>query len=262
MPERVTKNRVLEFLESLSEEGGACSNGRLRGKLEWDEEFYWRVQGKLVEEGKIVPGRGRGGSVRLTEGDVPENEAAASPLNGSSSERIAERDLYEPMRSTIETTWVKRFGYDDVRVEETHSRGSKKTGGTFTRPDITVIGVRRYVFLQKRIEAITFEIKPADSIGIIGVLEAVAHREASHMAYVIFACPRSSFESSVESERIFELAQKFGVGLVVAESPKQVETWEIIIDAVRHEPDPARLDRFLGDLPNDTLKKQIHKWMT
>jgi hypothetical protein len=262
MPERVTGNRLKEFIDALAAAGGACGNGRLRTALSWDEEFYWRVQGKLVEEGRIAPGRGRGGSVRISESDAISAAIKHDAVDLVTTERLAERDLYAPIRATIDATWIKRFGFDGVKVEETHSQGSKKTGGTFTRPDITVIGLRQYVFLPKRLEAITFEIKPADSVGIMGVLEAVAHREASNLAYVIFAVSRLKFDESIEAERIFELAQKFGVGLIAVENPDRVETWEIIIDAVRHEPDPARLDRFLNDLPNDALKKQIHKWMT
>lgn len=276
MPERVTINRIKDFIACLETLGGSSGNGRLREALKWDEEFYWRVQGKLIEDGRIIPGRGRGGSVRLTiaesEGeDIREPEveevgtatvemAANGPV--ASRRRAIERPLYEPIKATIEATWIKRFGFDDVRVEETHSQGSRQTGGTFTRPDITVAGIRRYVFLPKRLEIVTFEIKPSEAVGIMGVLEAIAHREAAHRSYVIYALSRAAFETSVEAERIIELAQKFGVGLILTEDPAEVETWEILIDAIRHEPDPARLDRFLGDLPSEALKKQLHKWIT
>lgn len=268
MPERVTDNRIKEFIECLEGLGGASGNGHLREELKWDKEFYWRVQGKLIEEGRIVPGRGKGGSVRLTVAESKADsgtaaiETPAAETAASTRRRVVERPLYEPIKATIETTWIKRFGFDDVKVEETHSRGSKPTGGTFTRPDLTVAGIRRYVFLPKRLELITLEIKPAEAVGIVGVLEAIAHREAAHRSYVIFALSRIAFENSAEAERIIELAQKYGIGLVLAEDPAEVETWEILIDAIRHEPDPARLDRFLGDLPNEALKKQLHKWIT
>jgi hypothetical protein len=271
MPERLTANRIKEFVDCLEQLGGSSGNGRLREALNWEEEFYWRVQGKLIEEGRIVPGRGRGGSVRLTvaesEPDVAEiaaddTEAEANELSTPTRRRAVERSLYEPIKRTIESKWIKRFGFDDVRVEETHSRGSKQTGGTFTRPDITAVGIRRYVFLPKRLEIITFEIKPAGAVGIMGVLEAIAHREAAHLSHVMFCTSREEFNTSAEAERINELAQKYGVGLVLTEDSGQVETWEILIDAVRHEPDLARLDRFLGDLPNEALKRQLHKWIT
>jgi hypothetical protein len=268
MPERVTSNRLKEFVACLEELGGASGNRKLRDALQWDEEFYWRVQGRLVSDGKIVPGRGQGGSVRLTIAET-EPEPLDEPPTELGNERKAtpnrksvERPLYKPIKTTIETRWIERFGFDDVLIEETHSQGSKLTGGTFTRPDITAAGVRTYVFLPKRLEIITFEIKPKEAVGIMGVLEAVAHREAAHRSYVMFAISRAAFESSAEAERIFELAQKYGIGLVLTEDPSQVETWEIVLDAIRHEPDPARLDRFLGDLPSETMKRQLHKWKT
>ena len=193
---------------------------------------------------------------------MPEQRDLSEIPGGPRRRKPTERSLYEPIKATIETTWIKRFGFDDVRVEETHSQGSKQTGGTFTRPDLTVAGIRQYVFLPKRLEIITFEIKPVESTDIMGVLEAVAHHEAAHRSYVIYALARGDFERSAEAERIIELAQKYGIGLVLAENPDEVETWEILLDAIRHEPDPARLDRFLGDLPSEALKKQLHKWTT
>jgi hypothetical protein len=173
---------------------------------------------------------------------------------------LTERDLYSPLKTSIAGKWINRFGLDDVMVEETHSRGSKDTGGTYTRPDITVAGIRRYVYLPKRLEIITFEVKPAEAASIMGVLEAIAHREAAHRSYVIYALSRANFDKAAEGERILELSQKYGVGVLLAEKPSEVETWEIVVDAVRHEPDPARLDRFLGDLPVEKMKQQLSKW--
>jgi hypothetical protein len=149
---------------------------------------------------------------------------------------------------------------DDVLVDETHSRGSKDTGGTFTRPDITAVGIRSYVYLSKRLEVVTFEVKPADAVTIMGILEAIAHREGAHRVYVMYATSRVKFDAASDGERIMELAQKYGVGVVLTENPEDVEGWEIVLDAIRHEPDPARLDRFLADLPGDNMKKQLSKW--
>jgi hypothetical protein len=154
------------------------------------------------------------------------------------------------LKEAIESKWIKRFGFDDVRVEETHSQGKKDTGGTFTRPDITAAGIKTYVYLSKRLEIMTFEVKRAEAISVTAVLEAIAHREAAHRSYVIYSTSRSKFEKAPEADRITELGQKYGIGIILAEKPDEVESWEILLDALRHEPDPARLDRFLGDLPN------------
>jgi hypothetical protein len=258
MPERITSNRLTDFLTALEQQGGSSGNRNLRQHLGWDEEFYWRVQGKLIESGEITTGRGKGGSVRRTKTEPEEPSVTTRTIPSPTKPR--ERDSYARLKEAIEKTWINRFAFDEFRVEETHSRGSKDTGGTFTRPDITAAGVRRYVYLSKRLEIVTFEVKLGTAVDVMGVLEAIAHREAAHLSYVIFVTSMATFESAPEVERIRELSQKYGIGVIVAESPDSVETWELTLDAVRHEPDPARLDRFLKDLPSESIKNQLSKW--
>jgi hypothetical protein len=43
----------------------SIGNARLREVLGWTEARYWSVHEYLFEKGKIVKGRGRGGSVSL-----------------------------------------------------------------------------------------------------------------------------------------------------------------------------------------------------
>lgn len=71
---------------------------------------------------------------------------------------------------------------------------------------------------------------------------------------------KTSFESAAEAERILELAQKYDIGVILAESPESVEDWEILIDTIQHQPDPARLDQFIEDLPSDSMKDKLRKW--
>lgn len=53
------------FLSRLHELGGKAGNGGLREALGWDEATYDTVKAGLVSGGKVLPGRGRGGSVAL-----------------------------------------------------------------------------------------------------------------------------------------------------------------------------------------------------
>ena len=263
MATNLTKMRVDEFIEALKAAGGSSGNKSLRQALKWDEAFYWKVQGRLIEQGQILSGRGKGGSVRFTESQAAKSGAERSqPVAGSEMPALSakEKELYPLLSASIEGKWIKRFALDDVLVDETHSRGSKNTGGTFSRPDITAAGIRTYVYLPKRLEILTFEVKSMDTVTILGVLEAIAHREAAHRAYVLYGASRATFEAGSEGDRIIELAQKHGIGVVLTEKPDDVESWEILLDAIRHEPDPARLDRFLNDLPSDRMKKQLSKW--
>ncbi|MFM7266984.1 MAG: hypothetical protein ACKOZT_00130, partial [Cyanobium sp.] len=66
-PEDNQDERHDEFLGALAALGGSAGNGRLRDVLGWDEATYDAVKAELLSRGLIVPGRGRGGSVALTD---------------------------------------------------------------------------------------------------------------------------------------------------------------------------------------------------
>ncbi len=80
-----------EFLGALAALGGSAGNGRLRDVLEWDEASYDAVKAQLLGRGLIVPGRGRGGSVALTDGEGGSVGEGASAAMGPDGERAARR---------------------------------------------------------------------------------------------------------------------------------------------------------------------------
>ena len=56
------------FLDGLKQLGGSkqlIGNITLREKLGWDENKYRRIHRDLVDQQKVIPGRGKGGSVML-----------------------------------------------------------------------------------------------------------------------------------------------------------------------------------------------------
>ena len=60
MPSETNKKRFLKVLEEL---GGQAGNKRLREALGWQESTYRNAHADLVADVRLVPGRGRGGSV-------------------------------------------------------------------------------------------------------------------------------------------------------------------------------------------------------
>jgi hypothetical protein len=57
----LTERRIEEFIAALKEMGGSSGNGSLRQALVgWDEEFYWKVQGHLIGEGRLAAGHWAG----------------------------------------------------------------------------------------------------------------------------------------------------------------------------------------------------------
>src|SRR5690606_30130606 len=59
------ESQAKKFIETLKDLDGSAGNKRLREALRWAENTYARVKAHLVEVGRIVPGRGKGGSVAL-----------------------------------------------------------------------------------------------------------------------------------------------------------------------------------------------------
>ena len=54
-----------QFLDALAQLGGSAGHGALRQKLGWNQPTYDQIQTTQKDQGKILPGRGRGGSLRL-----------------------------------------------------------------------------------------------------------------------------------------------------------------------------------------------------
>jgi DNA repair exonuclease SbcCD ATPase subunit len=61
----VTEELRSELLSALANLGGSSGNVSLRDRLGWDEATYWAVKSDLLNAGKLLPGKGRGGSVSL-----------------------------------------------------------------------------------------------------------------------------------------------------------------------------------------------------
>jgi len=61
-----TEQNIARFIRTLQAMGGSAGNQRLREALEWPESTYDGIKQQLMEQGRIVSGRGRGGSVALS----------------------------------------------------------------------------------------------------------------------------------------------------------------------------------------------------
>lgn len=62
------EQQIEQFIATLGSLGGSAGNQRLLEALGWQDSIYQRVKQQLIDDGRIRPGRGRGGSVALTEG--------------------------------------------------------------------------------------------------------------------------------------------------------------------------------------------------
>lgn len=90
------KRDLAEQLVRLLNEHGTLGNGKARALLGCTEAAYETLKQALLEQGTIVQGRGRGGSIRLVDGAVP------TTTNKSVNEQVVEPGgiEQEPNRTT------------------------------------------------------------------------------------------------------------------------------------------------------------------
>jgi len=254
-PEQIEAKQQ-ELLQSVPETT-SIGNKALREKLgnAWTEDLYWAIRSRLIERGQLEPGRGRGGSVRLVSAPQPQQAqqqpaAQLAPQAGAAPppDYTKEAELYEPISSVLRNNWSKEQGFDNYLVEVTAKQGSRVTGGKWTRPDVTVVGYKTFPYLPGRfLEVISFEIKPTSTLDITAVYEALAHRRSATRAYVVGHVPEAAnayMQNEVES--VTEEAKKLGIGVIIADDPADFDTWEVLLDADRVEPDPGRLNEFIA----------------
>ena len=260
-----------QLLAGVPEDGRSVSNRRLRDEiLRWDSDLYLAVRKRLIENGKLITGRGRGGSVRRTPSEEPPgngevlDEAAANREGRHPDEPPFpdESSLYDPMLVVIRERWVLDQPFDQVLVEKT-DRGGRRADGIWTRPDITVAAMTSYTFVPGRhFDIVTFEVKHFSGLNVTAVYEALAHRGAATRSYLLVYVPDDqidAFESPTLAE-ITEEANRHGIGLIVAGDPRDFDTWDIREDAERVAPDPARLNAFIRNQLSEGTKDQIVRW--
>lgn len=170
------------FLRKVREAGGRIGNGALSRALGWPEERYWAVHQELIDTGLIERGRGQGGTVILV---VPESveqaeqSAAALPkaesvavkeelvqasadaaLEREEEPEVREIDLYKPALEQLRKNWTQRKQLLHGIYEITAAQGRRDTGGSWSRPDIVAVGLRKFEYIPDRVlEVYSFEIK-------------------------------------------------------------------------------------------------------
>lgn len=262
------------FLQTLRTEfSGYSGNQSLRIKLGWDNDpdRYWAAHGKALERGEVTMGKGRGGSVRLADliedsGSESVDQIIQDPSDSSGeSQRFSERHLYPGARKAIEGGWVKAQRYDDHRSEITASMGRAETGGKWSRPDIAVLATKSFPYFPGRqFDIITFEIKPSGQTDIQGVFESLSHQQFANKAYILFHLEDRDIadnfaEKQPNADRILGTAKKHGVGLIITTDIADFDTWEELVPAERHIPDPDLANRFITKCFSDDVKNWIIK---
>ena len=252
------------LIDKLKSKGGHAGNMALMRDLNWPPTKYWPVRNKLIDDGRIRRGNGRGGSITLVEAVVatpPQQQVVAPPAE---DKYRTEDSLYDPISAVLKDKWTSDYRYRESIVEVTAKQGRRDTGGVWSRPDITIIGMTTFLYLPGRhFDVTTFEIKKKDALDLTGVFEALAHRRAATRAYAIFHTPDYKDEGDPREKQIVaicEEAKKHGVGVIFIDDPEKYETWDERIEAVRISPNPEDLNDFIAVQLSDSTKSEIVEW--
>ncbi|MBL0693994.1 hypothetical protein [Comamonas sp. JC664] len=251
-----------KFLDILNSNGGSAGNTSLMSQLGWSESEYWRLREKLIEDGKILRGKGRGGSVTLVKESPPveTNKFTGVIVEPEPSQPTkTEASLYTPCLNVLKEKWTKERGLHDVHIEVTANQGGKKTGGVWTRPDITAISMRTFTHWPGRTFDIwTFEIKPEWEFNVTGIFEAAAHARTATHAFALLEMPQSPDDSDIS--RLTSEAQRMGVGLILFQDPNDFDTWDFLVDPIRKEPDPSLLEQFVVTQLSGEARDKLLRW--
>lgn len=255
------------FLTYLREVGGSSGNYNLKAKFGWSDDRYWRTHALVADEGLVVRGKGRGGSVVLVEPteSIEELSDATAAVAATGRQLAAvyarETELYAPSRQVIEESWSRERAYDDFVVEVTAQPGRVQTGGAWTRPDVSLLGTKSYPYLPGRFfEIVTFELKTADALDVRGVFEALSHAQFATLAYVVFYTGGKELRDYPNSDRVIELAAKYGVGVIATTKIDNYEFWNEIVEPRRNITDPEQANQLIGASFSENARNRIIKW--
>jgi hypothetical protein len=258
-----------ELMSKVPANGDSIGNITLMRTLDWQEEEYWATRNRLIDRGMLELGKGKGGSVKrpIKIVDIPNQAVAAvaaeAPvLAAPTDEYLKEAGLYPGMAKVLSESWAAASLYDGSIVQITAQAGSKSTGGKWSRPDIAVAAVSTYPYVPGRhFDVVTFEVKTPDGIDITVVYEALAHLRSATRSYVLLYVPSTRYaELEVSLVEVYAEAKKHGIGVITVEKVDEYETWEEVVEPVRIEPDPRRLNDFLAKQFTKEQLEQIMKW--
>ncbi|WP_208935461.1 hypothetical protein [Paracidovorax avenae] len=250
---RLTDN--LTLLTKVPTDGSSIGNQRLRSRLKWDYEKYFRIRNRLVESGELVVGNGRGGSVYLPE-DSPYLE---KKKNSAARSADPESATYLPVSEGLKNFWIPEIfpSFTEFEVKITAHQGSKNTGGVWTRPDIAVYGYGAYRFFPGRTyDLISFEVKLSTTADIRAIFEAKGHSRRASRSFVICVGALDLNEQNA----ISQIAREQKIGFIVAADAEDPETWEVLVDAIRSEPDPMWVDEFVRLNFDEKQQQRIEAW--
>jgi len=209
-----------EFLEALARLGGSAGNGRLCETLGWERASYDAVRSHLIEEGAIVPGRGRGGSVTLAEKKREDDQLAADLLSAlgldePESAQAADKPQGKPATTKKGDAKQRKVNANGANLgfEAELFKTADKLRGNMEPSDYKHVALG-LIFL--RYISIAFELKHAELLAEWG--EEEAEERDSYTADNVFWVPKAARWSRLQAN-----AKQPGIGQMIDEAMRAIE---------------------------------------
>lgn len=205
---------------------------------------YWDVRHELIEGGFLTRGKGRGGSVARFAADT---QAPSISVKKPKLYAQKESDLYAPLKEWLDSDWgpaVTPGDFFEACITAT-PKGKKRSSGTWTRPDLTVVQVNNFEYLaQPILEVTTFEVKKfSDVEEIRSIYETAAHSRWAHFSFLVVEVPDEEYEFP---DRFDSEIERFNLGLIYMW--KEKGEWKFdqrVWETDRMSPDPKELNALL-----------------
>ena len=262
-----TKERILKALRE--ESNGRLTKNELVKKFFLDpgKDLYYDAEQELVDEGHIERCRGPKGGIKLVQRGDSQSQIDPESNDSTAEESLRkEKDHYALVVRQIKEHWTEERSVKHVYVAKTADQGARKTGGRWSRPDITLCTVSEWIFLARpEGEVITIEIKLFDDVDVTGVYEALAHKSCSHYSYLMIVnFPKQELvhEKKENFDKIMVAATRHGIGIIKVLNSDDWNTWEFLLEPTRSDAAPQEINDFLyGQFPKserDEFERKIH----
>lgn len=133
--------------------------------------------------------------------------------------------------------------------------------GDFTKPDVCMTAISRYHYTPSaRLDLFCFELKLQSGTHLGSVGQAKAYTAYGHYSYLaIYLPPKSKYLENLRT--VCDEAQSQGIGIIRISDPFFDNGYEVLILASRHNPDPAKTDKFIEDRFSRANRLALRKWV-
>lgn len=269
-----------QFLDRLRANDG-MSNPKLMNELGWNQDLYDKIKQQLLDEELITIGRGRGGTVWLT--DLASIEPEAAPPSPSTAQDTTqsgtrvphmfgrEADSYAPIVEFFgkAQNWdllspvLGRQGFFRPEPESlwVQMTSEQKQDGKWMAPDVCAVVLHDSPYLPAPIvEIYSFEIKVGiQEVNVLAIHEAYGHGRVAHMPFVIF-----QIEDSKEAEdklqrklsTVLTEAGQLGIGVLSVKGDVSDRAhWEAHLAPARRDIAPFMIPHFIKTRMGESTKR-------